>query len=136
MIESWALGIILVLLLIAYLGIKCLGRMRKENGGVPQEPSRCPEHTCSGCCGGTSCFNAKEKHTPRIVYFEDEELDRFRSRNGVDYTPSEVAEWQEVLRTLKDNELAPWRRSIGLRRLVMPSEVRNELESRLALQQV
>lgn len=131
--EITAIGIILGLLLVAYVGIKYLGRMRKENGGVPEEAHSCPEHTCSGCCGGTSCFNAKGGHAPRIVYFEDEELDRFRTRMGDDYSLSEVEEWQEVLRTLKDEELVPWRRSIGLRRLVMPSAVRDELEERLAL---
>lgn len=126
------LMLVVVLLAVAVVAAVYLSRMRKANGGiVPEEPCQSSDHTCSGCCGGTSCFNAKIKNKPLIVYFEDEELDRFRGRNGEDYSAEEIREWQEVLRTILPEELAAWSKSIHFRRLLMPRSVVEELERRL-----
>lgn len=124
-----------VLAVVVIYGAKRLRKIREDNGGEVPEIKECaPGHSCSGCCGGTSCFNAKDKERPLLVYFEDQELDRFRRRSGEDYTETELAEWSEVLHTLNPNELAPWKQSITLRRLPMPKEIRDELEQQLAAQ--
>lgn len=127
--------VIAVLAVVVVFGAKHLRKIRESNGGAVPEIKECESgHVCSGCCGGTSCFNAKEKERPLLVYFEDQELDRFRRRNGEDYTEEELAEWSEVLHTLSPSELAPWKRSITLRKLPMPAEIRRELEQLLAAQ--
>lgn len=117
------------LLLLVAIGIKFLGKIRKDNGGKVPEIKECaPGHSCSGCCGGTSCFNSKDKERPLLVYFEDQELDRFRHRSGQDYTEEELAEWSHVLHTLSQDELGPWKRSITLRKLPIPIQIQDELE--------
>ena len=124
--------VVALLIALVVVGIIYLRKMLKANDGkVPQEPCHTPDHTCSGCCGGTECFNAKLKQKPHIVYFEDQELDRFRQRNGEDYTSSELQEWQEVLQTLRPEEVSAWAKSIQLRRLPIPKSILIQLEQKL-----
>lgn len=62
-----------------------------------------------------------------IVYYEDEELDRFAGREANDYTDTEIEEFRDVLLTLHPDEIAGWGRSIQLRGITLPTEVREEL---------
>lgn len=65
--------------------------------------------------------------TGEIVYFDDEELDRFRGRDADDYSPEEVEEFRDVLLTLLPQDVAGWSRSIQVRGIILPTEVRDEL---------
>ena len=62
-----------------------------------------------------------------IDYFDDEELDRFAGRGAASYSPQETEEFRDVLLTLLPADIAPWARSIQLRGITLPSEVREEL---------
>ena len=62
-----------------------------------------------------------------IDYFDDEELDRFAGRGADSYSPQETEEFRDVLLTLLPAYIAPWARSIQLRGITLPSEVREEL---------
>ncbi len=62
-----------------------------------------------------------------IDYFDDEELDRFAGRDADCYSPQETEEFRDVLLTLLPADIAPWARSIQLRGITLPSEVREEL---------
>ncbi len=63
----------------------------------------------------------------QIDYFDDEELDRFAGRAADDYMPEEIEEFRDVLLTLIPEDIAPWARSIQLRGIQLPTEVREEL---------
>lgn len=65
--------------------------------------------------------------SPEIVYYDDEELDRFRGRTPSDYTDSEIEEFRNVLLTLLPDDIAGWGRSIQLRGVTLPDCVREEL---------
>lgn len=65
--------------------------------------------------------------SPEIVYYDDEELDRFRGRTASDYTDSEIEEFRNVLLTLLPDDIAGWGRSIQLRGVPLPDCVREEL---------
>lgn len=62
-----------------------------------------------------------------VEYFDDEELDRFAGRGAEDYSLEEIEEFRDVLLTLLPTDIAPWARSIQLRGITLPSEVREEL---------
>ena len=62
-----------------------------------------------------------------IDYFDDEELDRFAGCGADSYSPQETEEFRDVLLTLLPADIAPWARSIQLRGITLPSEVREEL---------
>lgn len=63
----------------------------------------------------------------KIEYYEDEELDRFAGRPADAYSPEETDEFREVLLTLRPDEIAGWARSIQLRGITLPADVRDEL---------
>ncbi len=65
--------------------------------------------------------------TGDIVYYDDEELDRFRGRTPESYTPEETEEFRDVLMTLLPEDVAGWSRSIQVREIALPTDVRDEL---------
>ena len=62
-----------------------------------------------------------------IEYYDDEELDRFKGRTSDDYTDDEVEEFREVMFTCQDDEVAGWCRSLQLRGIELPNELKDEL---------
>lgn len=63
----------------------------------------------------------------QIEYYNDEELDRFRGMKGDDYSPDEIEEFRDVLYTMKEDEVAGWVRSLQLRGLELPNELKDEV---------
>ena len=79
------------------------------------------------CCG---LHEVCEKDSLRAVgkdveYYEDEELDRFRGRTA--FSEEEVEEFREVLYTMRTDEVAGWLRSLELRRVPLPDELKDEV---------
>ena len=62
-----------------------------------------------------------------IEYYNDEELDRFRGKESEDYTSDEIEEFREVLFTMRDDEVAGWVRSLQLRSLNLPDDIKNDV---------
>lgn len=62
-----------------------------------------------------------------IEYYNDEELDRFRGVASDEYEEAEVEEFREVLYTMKDDEVAGWVRSLQLRAVELPDELKDEV---------
>lgn len=83
----------------------------------------------SECCGmHIVCEkDTLSPYTSDIVYYDDEELDRFVGRQADEYSSEEVEEFREVLMTLIPEDLPGWARSITQRRIELPSEIRDEL---------
>ena len=62
-----------------------------------------------------------------IEYYDDEELDRFRGRKPDSYTEEEVDEFREILYSTKEVEVAGWSRSLQLRGIEFPNDLKDEL---------
>ena len=63
----------------------------------------------------------------KIEYYDDEELDRFRGRPSNGYNEEEVEEFREIMYTCKEDEVAGWSRSLQLRGVELPDELKDEL---------
>jgi len=63
----------------------------------------------------------------QVEYYDDEELDRFRGRASDDYSEEEVEEFREVMFTCQEEEVAGWCRSLQLRGIELPDELKDEL---------
>ena len=63
----------------------------------------------------------------KIEYYDDEELDRFRGRPSNGYNEEEVEEFREIMYTCKEDEVAGWSRSLQLRGIELPDELKDEL---------
>ncbi len=87
------------------------------------------EKIASGeCCGQhevcekDSLLNTKSQ----IVYYDDEDLDVFAQRDSSSYTDDEISQFQNVLYTMKDYDVAGWLKSLQLRNIELPDVVREE----------
>lgn len=63
----------------------------------------------------------------QIEYYDDEELDRFKHRSSADYSDAEIEEFRDVLYTMREDEVAGWIRSLQLRGIALPDELRDEV---------
>lgn len=81
------------------------------------------------CCGRHLVCDKPLSPKPgeEIVYYDDEELDRFAGRGADDYTADEAEEVREVMMTLLPQDVPGWVRSLQLRGINFPSELRDEL---------
>ena len=86
--------------------------------------------SCNTCNGeNTKCEQEcmMEAATKNIEYYDDEELDRFKGREADDYSDEEVEEFSEVLYTMKPEEVAGWNRSLILRGINLPNQLKDEV---------
>lgn len=81
------------------------------------------------CCGRHLICNKPLTPKPGepIIYYDDEELDRFAGKNADDYTQEETEEIREVMETLLPEDVAGWVRSMQLRGINFPTTLRDEL---------
>ena len=86
-----------------------------------QDMECCGQHEV---CEKESLLAALSKE---IEYYEDEELDRFRGRGGDAYSSDEIEEFREVLYTMREDEVAGWVRSLQLRAVELPDNVKEEV---------
>lgn len=119
--------LILVTVIIA-LGI-IVAIASKVGGNAGDAPVRATP-TCSTCNGGDSrCERdcAMEAATQPAEYFDDEELDAFRGRQSSDYTDDETEQFADVLYTMRRDEVAAWCRSLTLRGIQVPDQLKDEV---------
>ena len=81
-----------------------------------------------GCCGAHEvCENESLLATnAKIIYFDDEELDAFKDREPESYTNEEIAQFDEVFMTLRENELVDWLKSLQLRHVPLPECIKEQ----------
>ena len=131
-IVMWILIISLVLLGVIALIAGIIRNKRLQKKIEKGELDRMPEvkEVDVECCGQhevcerDSLLAAVSK---KIEYYDDEELDRFRGRPSNGYNEEEVEEFREIMYTCKEDEVAGWSRSLQLRGVELPDELKDEL---------
>jgi hypothetical protein len=68
-----------------------------------------------------------EAATKPIEYFDDEELDAFKGRSSDGYTDEEVEQFSYVLNTMPQKEIRDWCRSLHLRGIEIPDQLKDEV---------
>ena len=128
-------GAIIILLVTIFVGLLLyiydLKYRRKhpeseENGEIAAPPEN--EHG-EICCGKHLVCDKKlspDINEP-IVYYDDEELDRFAGKDAESYSSDEIDEVRDVMMTLLPDDVPGWVRSIQLRGINLPSQLRDEL---------
>ena len=116
--------IILSILLLGLLAAIFQRRPKEDAPTVPQNPADmecCGQHEV---CEKESLLAALSK---QIEYYDDEELDRFKGREATEYSPDEIEEFRQILYTMRSDETAGWVRSLQLRQVALPEELRDEV---------
>ena len=84
----------------------------------------------SDCCGQHEVCEKESllaAVSKEVVYYDDEELDRFAGRRADNYDREETDEFEEILTTLRSEDVAGWVRSLQLRGIELPKALRDEV---------
>ena len=81
-----------------------------------------------GCCGEHLVCERETllQTNAQIEYFDDEELDELSGIAAEDYTDEQYQMIREVFNTLKPSDVPGWVRSIQLRNIQLPLDIREE----------
>ena len=124
----------LILALVALGLISAIFGIISQRKGEDEEPLQ-EGVSCNTCNGENSKCEQEcmmEAATKEIEYYDDEELDRFAGRAADNYTDEEVEEFSEVLYTMQPEEVAGWNRSLILRGINLPNQIKDEVISFLS----
>ena len=83
--------------------------------------------TCSGINDDCEQTCMMEAATKEVEYYDDEELDRFKGKESSEYTDDEAEEFSEVLYTMRPDEGKGWNRSLLLRGINVPNQIKDDL---------
>ena len=119
---------IILVISIIVLGIiaALIAKLSKHDG----EEKITVVETCATCNGtNDKCEQdcMMEASTKPIEYFDDEELDNFRGRKSDSYTDDEAEQFSDVLYTMRQDEVAAWCRSLNLRGIELPNQIKDEV---------
>ena len=98
----------------------------QKQKGVSAEPEKYVRP--NGCCGAHEvCEHPADELNAAPDYFDDEELDRFERRLSHEYSDEEADEFREIFNTMLDEEKALWLRSLRMRHIGLPQQVKKEM---------
>lgn len=120
-------GLTVIALIAGYLRNRSLQRKLRRG-----EIDRIPEvkDVDSQCCGQHAVCEKESLLSAlsrEIVYYDDEELDRFAGLSSGAYSGEQVEQFREVLYTMNDADVAGWVRSLQLRGINLPDELKDEV---------
>lgn len=124
------IGLLLVALLALLLGSLRNHSLRKkiERGELDRMPEVVEvEEECCGqhaTCEKDSLLAAVSK---KIEYYDDEELDTFVGIAPEAYTQSQTDMFREVFYTMQEIDVAGWVRSLQLRGISLPDDLKDEV---------
>lgn len=124
------LGALLLVGLVLRLHEERFRRRQTVDTSAEQTASTTEPANDDNCCGmHITCERDSllAAVSPDIVYYDDEELDRFARRLPESYDEAEIDEIRDVLLTMQPDDIAGWARSLQLRQIALPAEVRDEL---------
>lgn len=128
----WILLISLVILaLVAFLlGVLRNRTLRKkvQSGELKEMPTvQLADAECCGqheICEKESLLAAVSK---QIEYYDDEELDRYKGMSSDRYENEQIEEFRDVFYTMQETDVAGWVRSLQLRGIELPDELKDEV---------
>ena len=101
--------------------------LRRFYRNTPAEDHHDHDHdTADGvCCGKhTVCDKGYDNSN---LYYDDEELDRFKGTAPEEYSDSDIEEFRNVLYTMEESEVEGWVHCLQVRSIELPHEVKDEV---------
>ncbi|HCC52438.1 MAG TPA: phospholipase [Porphyromonadaceae bacterium] len=122
-------GIIILGIITAIIGFVDNRKRRSVSSETEQDGNDTAPVVSEECCGQhevcerDSLLAAASK---KIEYYDDEELDAYYGKESNRYNEKEVEEFREVLYTMRETEVAGWIRSLQLRGINLPDQLKDE----------
>lgn len=102
-------------------------RYLRRNADAPAAMAVAEPEECCGQHATCERDSLLAEMSPTIEYYDDEELDRYAGRGADSYNDTEAEEFRDVLLTMPNDNIAGWARSLQLRGINLPADVRDEL---------
>ena len=122
--------VVVLLLSLLVLGVLAAVWSRVSSSGDDDTDAIVTRPTCATCNGeDTRCEQEcmMEAATREVEYYDDEELDRFKGRPSDCYTDDEAELFREVLFSMPQSDVKGWNRSLILRGINVPDQIKDEL---------
>ena len=117
--------IILIGILIFIVGGFLLLRSFNKNSVPTEDHHHDHEGEDGVCCGKhTNCAKGYDNSN---LYFDDEELDRYKGKKAEDYTESDIEEFRNILYTMREEEVDTWAHCLETRGIEIPQEIKDEI---------
>ncbi len=124
------LFIAIILFFIIALAITNYIQRKRGNTTERELPPPAIDLSQSGCCG-THEICEKDSliaaFAEKPEYFDDEELDKYSNRDSSGFKEDEVEEFREVFYTILDEEKPRWVRSLQMRSISVPDQMKDEV---------
>lgn len=121
--------VILAAMVLTGLVLWLYERRWQRRNAAAEQPE--PEAGASGECCGMHITCEKDSLlaavSEKIEYYDDEELDRYAGKDAESYSEEETEQFRDILLTMRPDDIAGWARSLQLRGIALPTEVREEL---------
>ncbi len=126
-----ALFVGLGLLILILFEVRARRESRDEEARLKaeQEAKERERQNLEGECCGQHLVCEREtllQTNAEVVYYDDEELDKLAGIDANSYTDKEADQIREVFHTLQENDVTGWVRSMQLRGIQLPDDVREE----------
>jgi len=114
-----SLGILLIIIIAFFVS--------KRNKDTSDDQTSGKE-LASDCCGAHDVCESESllNSSAEILYYDDEELDRFINAGQNSFSDEFIEEFREILYSLKEYEVSAWLKSLQLRRVTLPEIVKEE----------
>ncbi|HBG58394.1 phospholipase [Proteiniphilum sp. UBA1028] len=120
----------IIVFFVLALAITNYIQRKRGNTQTREMPPPSIDLSGSGCCGAHEVCE-KDSLIAAFVeqpeYFDDEELDRYARRDSAQYASSEVDEFREVFYSVLDEEKPRWVRSLQMRGISLPDQLKDEV---------
>ena len=121
--------ILFIVLAVVVLVLTEVHERQKKAKGQEQPAKRASSSASDGECCGMHLVCEKETllqpdATPE--YYDDEELDAFAGMEPESYTPAQQEAFRQVFQTLQEKDVPGWCRSLQLRQITLPPDIREE----------
>ena len=84
-------------------------------------------NTCQGDNDKCEMECRLEAAVKEVEYYDDEELDAYKGRRSDSYSDNEAEAFADVLYTMRPQEVKGWARSLSLRGIEVPDQLKDEL---------
>ena len=120
---NWVI-IVVSIVLVALLSFAAV-YVRKINRETPEEE---PKPIPDDCCGAHAVCERDSllSKTEEIFYFDDEELDELAGISAEEYSDEQHRLIEDVFFTLREQDVAGWLRSVQLRNIELPEDIREQ----------
>lgn len=113
--------------IVVIFEIRARKEQQKDTSAPAKTPSK-PAVSDGECCGQHLVCERETllQTNAKIEYYDDEELDSLAGIAPEDYTEEQHQMMREVFDTLQEKDVAGWVRSLQLRNIQLPADIREE----------